>query len=67
MLPLYGMSLASRAKLLPDEFEVSPSRLAAAPGSSYVRSHAHLSHLQFLIEQEIFITVPAEDGSEWIS
>lgn len=64
MIPFVGLSLSSRLKVLPDLFELNPTRLTAAPGSSYVRGHAYLSELQFLIEQDISITVQA-NGSGW--
>jgi hypothetical protein len=58
-----GFILQARRKLLPDDVELMPRRLAAAPGGPYIRRHAYLSSLQFLIEQDISITVePHGDG-----
>jgi hypothetical protein len=64
MIPFVGLSLSSRLKVLPDLIELNPTRLTAAPGSSYVRGHAYLSELQFLIEQDVSITVQA-NGNGW--
>jgi hypothetical protein len=64
MIPFVGQFLSGRLKVLPDLFELNPTRLTAAPGSSYVRGHAYLSDLQFFIEQDISITVQA-NGSGW--
>lgn len=57
-------SLSGRLQLLPEIFEPNPARLSAAPGSSYVRGHAHISDRHFLIEQDISITIET-DGDGW--
>jgi hypothetical protein len=63
MDPFSSLILSARRRLLPDDVEWMPARLAAAPGGSYVRGHAYLSNLQFVIEQDISITIePNGDG-----
>ncbi|CAO2655277.1 Nn.00g103410.m01.CDS01 [Neocucurbitaria sp. VM-36] len=62
--PPSNLSFVERRKLLPDFIEATPLRLAAAPGSSYVRGHAFLGDSQFLIEQDISITIESE-GDSW--
>lgn len=61
---LGNVALAGRRKLLPELLEANPMRLAGAPGSSYVRGHAILNEWQFLIEQDISITIES-DGDGW--
>ena len=62
--PLGNVALMGRRKLLPEILEANPMRLAGAPGSSYVRGHAVLSDWQFIIEQDISITIES-DGEGW--
>jgi hypothetical protein len=61
---LGSRSLTGRLQLLPQMMESNPARLAAAPGSSYVRGHAYISDHQFILEQDISITVES-DGEGW--
>ncbi|KAG9191301.1 hypothetical protein G6011_09389 [Alternaria panax] len=63
MSPSDGFILQARRRLLPDDVEWMPRRLPAAPGGSYIRKHAYLSNLQFVIEQDISITIESNgDG-----
>jgi hypothetical protein len=57
-------SLASRRQMLPERFIHNPNVLTPAPGSTYIRGHAYLGDLKFLIEQDISITVQS-DGEGW--
>jgi hypothetical protein len=61
---LGGMSLASRRKLLPEKFFQNPTVLTPAPGSTYIRGHAFLDDNQFLIEQDISISIE-RNGDGW--
>jgi hypothetical protein len=62
--PFSSFILQARRRLLPDDAEWMPRRLPAAPGGSYIRRHAYLSNLQFVIEQDISITVE-RNGDGW--
>jgi hypothetical protein len=64
MDPFSSLILQARRKLLPDDVEWMPRRLRAAPGCSYIRGHAYLSNLQFVIEQGVSITVES-NGDGW--
>jgi len=59
-----SLILQARRRLLPDDVEWMPRRLPAAPGCSYIRGHAYLSNLQFVIEQDVSITVES-NGDGW--
>tara|TARA_R110002003_G_scaffold109_1_gene9104 strand:- start:13805 stop:14503 length:699 start_codon:yes stop_codon:yes gene_type:complete len=59
-----NMSLASRRNVLPEKFYQNPAILTPAPGSTYIRGHAILDDTQFLIEQDISITVES-NGDGW--
>ena len=64
MNPSSGFVLQARRNLLPDDIEWMPRRLPAAPGGSYIRKHTYLSNLQFVIEQDISITIET-NGDGW--
>jgi hypothetical protein len=61
---LGNLSLASRRQLLPDRFVHNPSVLTPAPGSTFLRSYSYLGDAEFLIEQDISITIES-DGEGW--
>jgi hypothetical protein len=58
------LSLASRRQMLPERLFHHPTVLTPAPGSAYIRGHAHVGDLEFLIEQDISITIQS-DGEGW--
>lgn len=60
--PFGSVSLTERRKLLPETYQINPSCLGVAPGTSYLRGHAILSDYQFIIEQEISLTIEREAG-----
>lgn len=62
--PLGSLALSSRNTLLPERYVHNPSVLTPAPGSTYIRSYAFLDDAQFLIEQDISITIES-DGEGW--
>jgi hypothetical protein len=62
--PLGKLSLASRRNTLPERFFQNPHVLNPAPGSTYIRGHAFLDDSEFLIEQDISITIES-DGEGW--
>jgi hypothetical protein len=64
MDPFSSLILQARRRFLPDDVDWMPRRLPAAPGGSYIRRHAYLSNLQFVIEQDISITVES-NGDGW--
>lgn len=57
-------ALVSRRRMLPELFFQNPTILTPAPGSTYIRGHAYLGDQEFLIEQDISITVES-DGEGW--
>jgi hypothetical protein len=58
-----NLSLASRRRMLPEKYFQNPTILTPAPGSTYIRGHAFLDNTQFLIEQDISITIQSnKDG-----
>jgi hypothetical protein len=62
--PFSSSILQARRRLLPDDAEWMPRRLHVAPGGSYIRRHTYLSNLQFVIEQNISITIEP-NGNGW--
>jgi len=63
MDPFSSFILQARRRLLPDDAEWMPRHLPVAPGGSYIRRHAYLSNLQFVIEQDVSVTIePNGDG-----
>jgi hypothetical protein len=50
--------------MLPDRFVHNPAVLTPAPGSSFLRGYAYLGDSEFIIEQDISITIES-DGEGW--
>jgi hypothetical protein len=50
--------------MLPERFVHNPAVLTPAPGSSFLRGYAYLGDSEFIIEQDISITIES-DGEGW--
>jgi hypothetical protein len=59
-----NLSLSSRRQMLPERFVHNPAVLTPAPGSSFLRGYAYLGDSEFIIEQDISITIES-DGEGW--
>jgi hypothetical protein len=61
---LGNLSLVSRRQLLPDRFVHNPSVMTPAPGSTFLRSYSYLGDSEFIIEQDVSITIES-NGEGW--
>lgn len=63
--PFVGGFLPNRRKILPEAYILNPERLDAAPGSSLARGHAFISESEFLIEQDISVSIETDGEEGW--
>jgi hypothetical protein len=62
--PFSSLVLEARREILPYDAEWMPTTLKTAPSSPYVRGHAYISNMHFIVEQNLSITIES-NGQGW--